>query len=252
MSKLLLSGLILGLASWLGAADSVLIVADEFPAMEQLAGDLKAETGLTSRIVKQTEMPSDLAGFSAVVVYIHLKMAESAENAFIRYAENGGKLIVLHHSISSGKRANKNWFRFLGVELPPGDVAAGGYKWTEDVTLDIVNLAPGHFITTNQVPSDLEIAYAAGGLGTPANRPGFRLEHSEVYLNHALTGPHTLLLGLKYTDAQTGRTWMQSHAGWLRPAGKGWIFYFLPGHSVRDFQHPAYRRILLNAFQYKP
>ena len=35
-----------------------------------------------------------------------MKMGEPAEKTFIQYAESGGKLVLLHHSISSGKRPN--------------------------------------------------------------------------------------------------------------------------------------------------
>jgi type 1 glutamine amidotransferase len=234
----------------LGAAP-VLIVADEFPAMEELARQLKTQENLDSRIVKQSELPADLAPFQAIVVYIHGKLASAAEKAMITYTENGGKLIALHHSISSGKRTNETWFPFLGVTLPQGDVNAGGYKWTEGVTLDIVNLAPDHFITTHKIKYPAEFAFTEKDKSA-RRAPGFTLHESEVYLNHALKGERTLLLGLRYKDAKTGQEWHQAHAGWHRPAGKGWIYYFLPGHSVREFQEPAYTRMILNAVIHKP
>jgi len=106
-------------------AAEVLIVADEFPAMQVLADNLKTEEGLTSRIVKQTEMPRDLAPFQAVVVYIHRALNAPAEKAMLAYLNKGGRLVALHHSISSGKRTNENWFATLGVDLPKGDVNAG-------------------------------------------------------------------------------------------------------------------------------
>jgi len=59
----------------------------------------------------------------------------------IGYAQEGGRLIALHHSISSGKRTNEQWFSFLGVDLPKGDVAGGGYIWIEGVTIEVANLA---------------------------------------------------------------------------------------------------------------
>jgi len=65
----LLAGL-LARASFLPAGE-VLIVADEFPAMEALAGRLKSGEGISSRIVKQTDLPADLAKFPAVIVYLH-------------------------------------------------------------------------------------------------------------------------------------------------------------------------------------
>ncbi len=235
------------------AGGEVLIVADEFPAMQVLADQLKAETDVPIRIVGQTNLPANLSSFAAVLVYIHRDLAETAEKAFVTYTDAGGKLIVLHHSISSGKRKNRQWFSFLGVTLPEGDVSRGGYQWTEGVTLQIVNLAPDQFITTNRVSYPERVAFQSPAVGPETKTlPGFTLTDSEVYLNHVLDGPHTLLLGLKYTDGKTGRLFMQTHAGWFRPDGKGWIVYLMPGHSARDFENPAYRRIVVNAVLWKP
>jgi len=235
------------------AAAEVLIVADEFPAMEWLADALKTREGIPSRVVAQTNLPPRLAPFAAVVVYLHFELREPTEQALIDYTRAGGKLIVLHHSISSGKRKNAQWFKFLGVALPEGDVSQGGYKWIEPVTLDIVKLAPDHFITTNRVdyPARIDWPEASAGLGD-RSLPGFTLHESEVYLNHVLIEPRTRLLGLKYTDAKSGQVWRRTHAGWVKAAGGGWIIYLLPGHSVKDFEHPAYARIVLNAVTWKP
>lgn len=231
----------------------VLIVADEFPAMELLAAKLKAEENLASRIVAQTNLPSDLSGFAAVIVYIHRELREPTERALVDYTRAGGRLVALHHSISSGKRKNKQWFGFLGVDLPQKDLSQGGYKWIEGVPLEVVNLAPDHFITTHRVNYPARIPFSADGKPENATeRPGFRLEPSEVYLNHVLTEPRTILLGFRYTDAKSGQVWMQSHAGWVRAAGRGWIVYLLPGHTVAEFDNPTYARIVANAVVWKP
>ena len=250
MHKLLLATLLL--AAPVARAD-VLIVADEFPAMQALAAHLKAEEKIESKVVAQKEMPSDLAPFSAVIVYIHGALSESAENAFISYTLAGGKLLLLHHSISSGKRKNAHWFDFMGISLPEGDVAKGGYKWIEGITWDLVNLNPNHFIMTNRVTYPTNIIYASTNAPTKAAaRPGFTLEHSEVYLNHVHTTPRTLLMGLKFTEPKTGTVYMQDRAGWIKPTGKGTLIYLMPGHTIKDFENPAYGRIVLNAVIYKP
>jgi len=251
MRLLLGCGLMLLTASSPLAAD-VLIVADEFPAMQVLARQMKTLEGFDSRIVAQTNLPSDLTPFSAVVVYIHGHLRAAAEKAFISYTEAGGKLVALHHSVSSGKKTNENWFGFLGVDLPKKTVEQGGYKWIEGVTLEIVKRAD-HFITTNRVAYPNRLAYApSAGPDAPAESPGFTLHETEVYLNHVLTRPRTVLLGFKYLDAKTGQTWMQDRAGWLMPAGRGWIFYFMPGHSARDFENKSYARLVLNALVFQP
>lgn len=228
-----------------------LIVADEIPAMRVVADLLRADAGLEPRIVTQAEMPADLAPYACVAVYIHGRLETRAEEAFIRYAEAGGKLIVLHHSISSAKRADANphWFRFLGVEVPSQPFEQGGYRWIEGVTMDIRALDPKHPILRG-----VKWEQADGG-------KGFRLEETEVYLNHVLgqgrlpggepCGNRTLLLGLTYA-LPDGRIVRQDTAGWTMPTGKGRVVYLMPGHTDREFRHPAYARILANAARWKP
>lgn len=229
------------------------MVADEFPAMQVLARQLQQTGGYASWIVAQTNLPAALDPFAAVFVYIHGAMAARTEEALIRFTENGGRLIALHHSISSGKRTNAHWFEFLGVALPTGDVTQGGYKWIESISQDILNLAPTHMVTSQEVRYPATFDLPPAKPGEPARRlAGFTLGHSEVYLNHRLNGPHTLLLGFRYRDAKSGVEYVQDHAGWLRPAGRGLIFYFQPGHSPAEFEDPAYARILLNALRYQP
>jgi hypothetical protein len=242
------------LAAPLLAANQVLIVPDEFPAMEHVAAKLKSEENVSSQLVWQTNLPPELSPFSAVVVYLHRGLEERAEKAFIQYAQSGGKLIVLHHSISSGKRKNREWFKFLGVTLPEAGVDAGGYKWIEGVTQQIVNLAPSHFITTHQVSYPIQVAFKSVGDTMEKMLPGVTLEHSEVYLNHVLAEDktRTFLLGFKYSDPGSGKTYMQTHSGWLKPAGRGWAIYLQPGHGLDDLTNPTFERILLNAVIWKP
>jgi hypothetical protein len=231
----------------------VLIVADEFPAMEYLAARLKSEANISSKVISQKDLPENLSTFEAVAVYIHKDLSESAENAFIAYALGGGKLVLLHHSISSGKRKNAHWFTFLGVSLPEGDYNHGGYKWIEGVSLDLVNLNPNHFIMTNKVTYPDRIGYTNANTSLPrGDLAGFKLNESEVYLNHVLDPSRTLLMGVKYVDDKGGTTFMQSHAGWIKTAGKGTVIYLMPGHTKHDFENPTYGRIVLNTFVYQP
>ena len=96
------------------AATDILMVADEIPAMEVLAKQLKARAGVSCEITTQDKMPAGLAAYQAVMVYIHKSIGAPAEEAFIAYAKGGGKLFLLHHSISSGKRENRDWFPISG------------------------------------------------------------------------------------------------------------------------------------------
>ncbi len=254
MRKLNITGLLIVL--WLAACAAlhaeVLLVADEFPAMEALARKLKAAAQIDSRIIAQDALPADLQPFSAVVVYLHFKLTEKAELAFIDYTRRGGKLVVLHHSISSLKRGNREWFSFLGVSLPEGGLEANGYKWIEKVDLELVNLAPDHFITTHAVQYPGKIQYTRENSSSAAALPGVELKDTEVYLNHVLTRPKTILLGVKYSHAKNGKTYLQDRAGWLEPAGKGMLIYLQSGHSSRDFDNPVYGQIVANAIAWQP
>jgi hypothetical protein len=244
----------LGLAPFLvigslSAATPVLMVADEFPALEVVAAKLKAATGIASELIAQSAMPASLSSYSAVVVYIHGNLVETTETALIRYAKEGGHLVALHHSISSGKRRNREWFQFLGVTLPEGSVEQGGYKWIEPAELQIVNLAPNNYITSNQVAWSTNIECSLADKSIPRSLPGLVLPDSEVYLNHHLDGSQTPLLGLVYQDRASRRNYEQPIAGWIKRAGRGRVVYLMGGHSARDFENPGYGQIVVNAIR---
>ncbi|MCX8108268.1 MAG: ThuA domain-containing protein [Verrucomicrobiae bacterium] len=233
------------------AGDEVLVIADEFPAMEVLASRLRTTEGITTTIAKQEQLPQALGKYRAVIVYVHGKLSRAVEHACVNYAREGGRLVVLHHSISSGKRTNEVWFGFLGVRLPNGDVEEGGYKWIEPATYQIVALER-HFVTTNKVVWPERVAYVREKkTGGHELLPGFTLHDSEVYLNHYLEGTKTVLLGFKYKSEQ-GKVWMQDRAGWYRSTGKGTVFYFQPGHSRTDFENEVCSRLVINAVIWKP
>jgi hypothetical protein len=225
------------------ARPPVLIVADEIPAMQALGKQLEARIKTPSEIVAQDKLPETLASYPAVLVYIHKALTEKSENAFLDYAEAGGKLIVLHHAISSGKRPakNKRWLPAMGVELPEGDFASGGYKYFDDVDWEIVNLAPRDPVTTRGIKYPLRVERAGKKL------PGYQPKPTEIYLNHVLTGPRTPLLGLHFVHKETGKVYDQDTVAWVKPLGKGKIYYFMPGHHAEDFEHPIYAQILANA-----
>ena len=249
MTRLLALFLVLG--AGLFAAENVLIVADEIPAMESLAKTLEGRAKAKCTIVQQTEMPSELGKYSAVVVYIHRQIGEPAEKAFIDYARNGGKLILLHHSIGSPKRVNRFWLPFLGIALPKGDVKEGGYAYYAPVTMEIVNLAPRHYVTTRNVKYPKKTAYTSTGSGGEKQYPAFELTETEVFINHVFEGERTILLGIKVREPKSGTLYTQDRGGWYKKAEKGSVFYFMPGHTGREFEDPTYSQILVNALTFK-
>lgn len=222
------------LALPLPAAKSVLMVSDGAP-IRILAVQLKAH-GIDSEVVPDDRMPARLSGYPAVFVYVHKVLTPASVKALIDYANGGGKLIVLHHSISTQKRQNPDWLSFLGVKLPEGD-----YKYIDPINMTIVNLAPKEWITTHEVHWQSRAEYKG------EDRDAFELPDTEVYLNHALEGPRTILLGLKVRDPKSGVVYQQDTAGWYKKTGKGVVMYFMAGHSGKEFEDPAYAQILTNA-----
>lgn len=232
-------------------AGEVLILADELPAMEVLARALQDQENIPSTIVQQSEMPESLSPYLAVIVYIHKDLHPKAENAFINYTRQGGKLILLHHTLSTVKKSNAQWFEFLGFDILKKDVNEGGYKWQGDVDMQVVNLAPKHFITSHKVKYEVKLPYKKETATRKKVLPGFSLPNTEVYLNHVYLRPRTILMGFIYRDA-SGKVWMQDRSAWCMPVGKGWVFYAQPGHTPQDFAHPVYARILVNAVIFQP
>lgn len=249
MKQLLVT--LLALAAPLAAAERVLIVADEIPAMEALARHFQAKAGAESKIVKQAEMPVSVKPFGTIVVYVHRELFEGPEKAILEHTRAGGKLIVIHHSISSGKRKNKEWLPAFRVTLPTEKLEAGGYGYYAPATFEMVNLAPKHPVTSRGVKYEKKVKFAVGGSGPEKVYDAFTVPESEIFLNHRLEGPRTHLLGLKWTDPRSGKSYMQDTAGWHLRLGKGSVFYFMAGHRVEDFALEPYAQIIANALQFK-
>jgi len=238
-------------AMTLAAADRVLIVADEIPAMESLARQLRSKAGADSKIVTQAELPPSLADFDAVVIYVHKDLLEPTEKAVLEYVRSGHKAILIHHSISSGKRKNKEWFPAFAITLPTEKLDEGGYGYYSPASFELVNLAPGNPVTSKGVKYEKKTEFTANGAGTPRTLPSFVVPDSEIFLNHRHGGPRTKLLGIKWTDPRSGKTYQQDTGGWMMSVGQGVVFYFMAGHRVEDFSIETYAQILANALKYK-
>jgi hypothetical protein len=243
--------------------DSVLIVQDEMPALKVLGRFLEDQGELNITIVDQAHLPQDLSPFGAVIGYIHKGLEESVEVAIIDYTKQGGRYIALHHSISSGKAQNKYYFDFLGMQLDhpkqsrnpvkPGE----GYAWVEgeNIVLTLVNLNPGHYITSHKVPWDKAISYrSSDGPSAEKPYPSIALPDSEVYMNHKFTDGRqkTVLCGFKFFDKRNNTLFMQDRAVWLKQYGKGDIVYLMPGHKPSDYENQSISQMILNAIQWTP
>lgn len=255
VSILLIVSICLALVTGVSPARTpeVLIVQDELPQMQVLAEFLRQEGKLSVTIADQPSSPDDLSPYKAVIVFIHKDLHENTEKAIIEYTKNGGKLICLHHSISSKKAQNKFYFDFLGMRLDKGPMETGGYKWKAS-SWSLVNLNSQHFITNSDVEWDKRVAYTPSDYpSSEGTYPGIILgADSEVFVNHKFIDGRekTVLCGIIYRDAETGKTYMQDRGAWIKKQDKGMIFYFMPGHAASDYQNNNIAQIILNAIRW--
>ena len=242
-------------------SNKVLIIQDEMPQMEVLSRFLQEKGGLDVRTVDQKNLPPDLADFKAVIIFIHEKLFPETESPVIEYTRNGGRCIVLHHSISSGKAKNEFYFDFLGIRLDspeksrfpvePGE----GYGWVDPVTLTLVNLNPKHYITSHNIIWDDQVLYTpSDNPSVEALYPSISLDSSEVYMNHKFTDGRekTVLLGIKFLDERNNRLFLQDRGAWIKDQGRGEIFYFMPGHRPEDYENKNISQMILNAILWVP
>ena len=235
------------------ANSGLLIVADEWKQMHVLA-DLLRTHGYEVQCVEQNSLESDLSQYAGVFMYIHRTFEPHDEKALIDYAKNGGRLIVLHHGIASGKVENPEWLRFTGIYIAPNDDLNHPWRVVRG-THTLVNLQPNHYIASHNVKYDRMIDYqSSDSPSLPHKYPALDLHDTEVFLNQHFTDGRekTVLFGFRCRDEETRKEIMQDRSGWYKPVWKGWLFYLQPGHSESDFRNRNYAQILLNCLGWKP
>lgn len=234
-------------------ASSLLIIADEQANMKQLQKFLQ-EKNYAVQLVDQSQLPKDIAGFFAVFQYIHGTMTEETSASLIKYTNEGGRLILLHHALASARLKNPEFLAFAGIHLDPRDHPKTPWLVLE-TTHTIVNLNPSHYITsTNMHYPKTELYQGSDALRIEREYPAFDLPNTEVFLNQQCTDgtEKTILFGFKTINPKTGQMVQQDRSGWLKKAGKGWIIYFQAGHSSSDFQNPLYLQMIQNALTWNP
>jgi len=248
------------------SATQLLLIHDSAEVTAPLVEFLKAKGGFTTTVVDQAHLPADLSGCRAVLGYVHRNLTEPTELAIINYTEHGGRFVALHHMISSGKAANKHYFKFLGIQLDSpkesrNPVAPGaGYGWyngprTPDgaetgITYALIKLHPTHFIVTHDITWGDPIAYQSSDAPVPsAKYPAIVIPRAEAYMNHKFTDGNakTVLCGMKFTDPRTGAVFEQDRMAWLKDYGAGTVFYFQPGHFIEEYKDPNICQMILNA-----
>jgi len=233
----------------------LLIVADAPGAMETLAKGLRAKGAYAVQYTGQEKLAENLSSYHAVFMYIHGKMTPRTEKILIQYAQRGGKLIILHHGIASGRVNNPDWLKLTGIYLAPRNHPTRPWKVLGNTTHTIVNLQPNHFITSHQVKYDRTIEYeSSDSPSRPGRFPAIDLKNTEVFLNQQFTDGRekTVLFGFHCVDPQSGTEYRQDRSGWYKPTGKGWVFYYQAGHRAADFEHPAYLQIIRNTLTWQP
>ncbi|AKP51396.1 ThuA domain-containing protein [Cyclobacterium amurskyense] len=229
--------------------NKVLIVSDTWPEMDVLANGLK-ENGYIVSKANEEELESDLSGFDFVFMYVHVTHAPRTTQVLIDYTINGGSLVVLHHGISSSKMKNPEWLDFLGIQLYPRDHQEYPWKVLANLTYSMVNLNPGHFITSNGIEyekitpfkSEYETIYEG-------EYSAFQLVNTELFLNQRFTDDQrTILYGFRTEDGSR----VQPTSGWYCPKGKGMVFYYQAGHEELDYQNPNFLQVILNTLEWDP
>lgn len=193
---------------------------------------------------------------AAILMYVHGELEESAGRRLIAFTREGGRLVILHHGIASAKNKSPYWMEFVGIEILPKN--APEYPWAvvSGVDFEMVNLAPGHPVTTQQVNYTTKTTYLRSdpSQGKEETLSSFVIPDTEAYLNQRFRPGYqrTLLFGMKSKEPIGGSVYMQDTGGWVMKAGKGWMFYLQPGHFGRDFEVSQLRQVLLNCLSWKP
>ena len=237
------------------APGRVLIVADEWEPMEELAKFLRDPGRYTVQSVEQKLLPADLGQYAAVFMYLHGKMTHPTERALVEYAAAGGRLVILHHGIASARVANPAWLAMTGIHIAPPSDPEAPWRVIHNITHTLVNLNPRHYITTHNVTYERTVEYRSSDAPSrPAKLPATDLTDTEVFLNQQFTDGRakTVLLGMHCVDPKTKQPIMQDRSGWYKPFGKGWVFYFQPGHAASDFRHRGYCQMIWNCLTWRP
>jgi hypothetical protein len=228
---------------------NILIVSDEKCQMHRLEKNLCELSDYQFTQVLPENMDDDLSDYTHVIMYVHSTLDDVVESALINYAVAGGRLIVLHHGIASAKMKNKRWLPFLGVKLYPRD--HGEYPWgvLADTLHTMVNLCPGHYITTNEINYEKTLKFETD---YPRDFSGefqaFDLQNTEIFLNQRVDSVDKVIL---FGVCNEKGDIMQASSGWIKNTGKGKVFYFQAGHNESDFDNANFLQVIRNTIEWK-
>ena len=200
----------------------------------------------------------DMREYETVLNYVHKPLLPPVEIAMIDYCNAGGRMLVLHHAISSSKMQNPKWLEFLGVRLYPRDHAEHPWYVSGSVTYTMVCLAPDHYIAQHDVKYDRTVEYSS--TDRPAyngRRKAFDIPDTEIFHNQRLDDDknRVLLFGYMRNPAEGEKTpasvpLTEDSAGWLKPTGKGLIIYLQAGHANADYLNPNFAQVIDNCLNW--
>lgn len=147
------------------ATRPVYLVHDDPSPMEALALGLR-RYGLEVRLLDQEAFKGlkEDKSAAAIFMYVHGTFDPEVERRLIRYTEDGGRLIVLHHGAASGKVVSKGWLPFLGLRIITATAPDQAWSVLRG-EFQLVNLNAGHYVTSHAVAYDRKITY------TPSDTP---------------------------------------------------------------------------------
>lgn len=179
------------------------------PALN-LAGDAEALLEIPTDQIEQATLrlqrvPTAADAYDVVVYFAHRiptgANAQARQDAFVaalqRFVAAGGGLVSFHHGIyfTAGKESLQ---QLLGAQ------ATGAVPWNTVDGQNVINVAPGHFISSNGLGYAQTLAYADAAFGvTPGQYGYFNNTPDERYPQLQLlpgSGVRTPLFASNYAD----------------------------------------------------
>ena len=97
------------------------------------------------------KMKTGSSAIHAILTYNKSLYWKSVVKQIIKYCEKGGKVIALHHNISSMMLKRPEWLEFAKIQITKGKNVRYPWAATEGGTLHIYNLSDTHPITSDNL-----------------------------------------------------------------------------------------------------
>ena len=193
------------------------------------------------------------SAYDVVVYFAHRIPAAGApvQEAFVAaldaFLVAGGGLVSFHHG--SYETAGK-----ASVQQLIGATAVGSVPWNTLDGQNVINVAPGHFVTTNEVEYASSVSYSDPARSVPLGTYGlFNNTPDERYIEfevNGTAGSFTVLFGSDYVENGSAHLLGFEHR---RPTWAGVVIGYQPGEyqpSALDDLEGNNFQILANAIYY--